>query len=332
MFFTGKSFGLTFVLAVLIFSAAQHCTAGPLAIADDYQAMSIGPATVYYQPPDSRVARRYLDWAAAYRPRPAWLASSRLQSLSVYIAPSLQEFYRLSGGRLPEWGVACAIPGTDVVIVRSPRIVELWREDPREILYHEITHVFLDQLMAGAEVPRWFHEGYAQYVSRMWGVDSFLEFSVAMLMGRVFSLDNLERSFPDDENQAQRAYLQSYTVIEFMFTRWNELQMQLLMERWRNTGDLDTALRSSLGLTLGQMEGQWREWAGVRYGWLKLLTSATLVWIAISLLFIAIFFTLRRRFRRKLEQMQFRERRQAESITPATPYRGPAGSDADGNL
>lgn len=310
------------IAAVLIVVSVSVSYAGPLDETDEYLSLSRERITVYHTPPDARVARTYMEWASLYKPRPPWLASRGPASLSVYIAPTMNEFYRLSGGRLPEWGVACAIPGTDIIIVRSPRIVELWREQPREILYHEITHVFLDQLMEGAVVPRWFHEGYAQYVSRMWGMDSFLEFSVAMLMGRVFALHDLRRDFPDDENSARRAYLQSYTVVEFMFSRWNESQMQLLIERWRASGDLDTALRTGLGLTLGQMENLWREWAGVRYGWLKLLTSATLIWIGAAVLFLVIFVARRRRYKRKLEQMRLHERRFAESIVPVRPYRG----------
>ena len=116
------------------------------------------------------------------------------------------------------------------------RIVEIWREDPLEVLNHEIAHIFLDQLMAEAEVPRWFHEGYAQYVSQMWDLDSFIEFSVAILAGRVIKLDAITHGMPEGENQARLAYLQSYTVVEFMFSRWNESQMRLLFERWRQIG------------------------------------------------------------------------------------------------
>jgi len=115
------------------------------------------------------------------------------------------------------------------------------------------------------------------------------------------------------------AYLQSYTVVEFMFGRWNESQIQLLFERWREMGDLDTALRVSLGLTLAQMEQLWLEWAGVRYGWLKLLTSATLMWIAAALLFVVIYIVRRRRYKIKLRAMQLRESRLAQSITPVRP-------------
>jgi peptidase MA superfamily protein len=304
---------------LLVLLGVRVLQASPLPDTNKYLNVGRGVNTVYFRAEDTRVARDYLDWAEAYRPRPEWLSADILHSLSIYIAPSQEEFTALSGGLLPEWGVACAIPGTDVVIVRSPRIVELWREAPREILNHEITHIFLDQYLAGAEVPRWFHEGYALYASRMWDLESFLRFSVAVLSGRVFSLRELERGMPENEEWAELAYIQSYTVVEFMFEYWDDAQMQLLFERWRATGELDMALRSSVGLTLSRMEEKWRKWAGVRYGWLKLLTSATLMWIVAALLFLVVFARRRGSNKRKLEEMRRRESWLLESSMPAGP-------------
>jgi hypothetical protein len=76
------------------------------------------------------------------------------------------------------------------------------------------------------------------------------------------------------------------------------------------------------------MEQQWRKWAGVRYGWLKLLTSATLLWIAAAFLFLAVYVKRRRRYLRKLEEMRNHERRLAQSILPAGPRPEPeSGQD-----
>ena len=316
-------------LLLTLFSAGS-IDAMPLPDAEDYDVLGRGTITVYHYQSDSKMARQYLEWAVAYNPRPQWLTSLHtLAGLSIYVAPTDEQFQELSGGQLPEWGVACAIPGTDVVIVRSPRIVEIWSEPPREILNHEITHIYLEQLLAGADVPRWFHEGYALYASRMWGMDSFFSFSVAVLMGRSFALGDLEKGFPAGREQAELAYLQSYTVVEYMFEHWNDDQMRLLFDRWRSTGDLDTALRTSLGLTLGRMEDKWREWVEVRYGWLRLLTSATLMWIAAAVLFLVVFARRRCRNRRKLEDMRRRETLLIESSLPAGKWRQVGDNEQD---
>ncbi|HUU28581.1 MAG TPA: hypothetical protein VM123_12290 [archaeon] len=275
--------------------------------AAEYEKIVENQVVVYYQPPDSKVAREYLTWSTEFVPHPDFLRKAGLKKLAVYIAPTNQEFTRLTGGRLPEWGVACALPQEDAVIVRSPRIVPLWKENPREILLHEIAHVFLEQQLSPAEIPRWFHEGFAVYSSSMWGIESSLEFSVALLVGAVAPMKALSRDFPADEVAARRAYLQSYTLIEYMFGNWQDQQLALLFQKWREQGELDKALRISLGLTLMQLENRWRKWVEVRYGWLKLLTSVTVIWIFAAGLFIAVYISRRLKFKKKLKEMKLQE-------------------------
>lgn len=311
---TGRVFQI--LLVVIFFS--PHFSE-PLFAAESvegYNLLTGKGIAVYYRPPDNKVASQYLSWAQSFTPRPDWLGAGRPSELKIYIAPTLDEFDRLSGGRLPEWGVACALPDENLVIVRSPRIVPLWIEKPKEILLHEISHVILEHWLRPAEIPRWFHEGYAQYASRMWGIGNSLEFSVALLVGMVLPLDSLAEGFPEGEKAARRAYLQSYTAVEYLFSRWEKPHLQLLFRKWREMGNLDRALRMSLGLTLGQFEKRWKKWAEVRYGWLKLLTSVTLIWILAAVLFITVYVSRRRRFKRRLAEMRRAESASLDSRIP----------------
>jgi len=311
---TGRFFRI-FLPVILFFP----CFFRPLFSAEPaggYRILASNGVVVYYSAADEKVARQYLNWAVSFTPRPDWLGAGLPPELSIYIAPTLDEFDRLSGGRLPEWGVACAMPGESLVIVRSPRIVPLWLEDPKQILQHEISHVILEHWLSPSQIPRWFHEGFAQYASGMWDIGNSLEFSVALLIGRVQPLDALAGGFPNSEKAARRAYLQSYTAVEFLFIRWEPVHLQLLFRKWRELGSLDRALRMSLGLTLGQFEKRWKSWAEIRYGWLKLLTSVTLIWIMAAVLFIGVYVTRRQRFKRRLSEMQYAESTGFENAFP----------------
>jgi len=106
-----------------------------------------------------------------------------------------------------------------------------------------------------------------------------------------------------------------------LVSNWNSHQLDLLLERWRETGDLDQALRLSLGLTLDKFESNWREWAGVRYGWLRLIGSATLLWIAAAGLFILVFVYRRRRYKDEIDKMRRIEKRYRLSGPWALPMR-----------
>jgi len=292
--------GCVLLLSLGFFFPAQGYESAYLAIGDRQ-------IELYYQPRDSKVAAEYLAWAAAYRPRPEFLSRKSVDSLRIYIASTEGEFYRLTGGRLPEWGVACAMPRQNIIVVRSPRLVPLWKENPRSILLHEISHVFLDQQLRPAEIPRWFQEGFAMYSSQAWDLGSFLELSLSLVLDRFFALDSLAAGFPAGESASRLAYLQSYTVVEYLFSSREPPQLSMLFDRWRELGDLDKALRSSFGITLLTFEKRWKKWALVRYGWVKLLTSLTLIWILAAFLFIFVYISRRAKFKRKLEEMRMRE-------------------------
>lgn len=282
--------------------ASFHATAGYRSL------VSAGAVELLFYPVDRKVAQRYRDWCDQFIPRPEFIRGRALPGTRVFIAPSEEEFQRLSGGMLPEWGVACAFPEEGVVIVRSPRLVPLWREDPREILFHELAHIALARVLPEARVPRWFHEGYAVYSAQMWGPESWLEFSLAILVRKVQPLAQLRSDFPAEEARARRAYLQSYTVVEYIFTRWDDSQLELLFSRWNEQGDLDQALRQTLGLTLDQLEGQWMQWAQGRYGWMTFLTDFSVIWILGGGLFIAVYVIRRRAYRKRLAEMERIER------------------------
>ncbi|MCE5270402.1 hypothetical protein LLH00_03885 [bacterium] len=299
-----------------------------------YRELRAGTAVVLYRDPDSASAAQYLQWAVAFRPRDGILTGWRLAEVTICLAADENEFQRLSGGALPEWGLAFAVPSSDLVIVRSPRIATGVIEEPRVVLNHELSHVFLDQALRPASIPRWFQEGYALWSAEMWGLDDMFETSVALTVGSFLPFRELTDGFPQPEALARRAYLQSYTVVDYLATNWNEAQRDLLLQRWRESGDLDTALRLSLGLTLERFEAGWREWVGVRYGWLRLLGSATLLWIVAAGLFLLVFVSRRRRYSSELEKMKRIESRYRLSgpwavPPPQRPARRPRREEQD---
>lgn len=305
----------------LVCCPGRHGRCDPGLTIDSYFSLTAGLAKVFYRSPDSATASNYLHWIVSFAPRGEIFPGERLGIVSLIIAPDEKEFQRLSGGALPEWGVAFALPEQDLVIMRSPRIITEWLEQPRTVLNHELSHIFLDQRLRPAAIPRWFQEGYALWNAEMWGLEDMFETSVALALGSFMPLRELRDGFPLSETLARRAYLQSYTVVDYLASNWNSRQLDLLFERWRETGELDNALRFSLGLTLDKFESNWHEWAGVRYGWLRLLGSATLLWIIAAGLFILVFVYRRRRYKNEIDKMRRIENRYRLSGPWALPLK-----------
>ena len=282
---------------------------------EKYARISSGRTVIYHRDRERNFAHDCLNWSMNFNSRLGFLNGAKPGRLVIIIAPTESEFFRISRGMAPEWGVACAFPEKDIILLRSPRLIPLWKESPRSILIHEISHVFLDQQLRPAKIPLWFHEGFATWVADIWGLGNSVSLSLAMVFDRMFSLDELTDHFPVNGDRARLAYQQSFTVVEYLFSSRNDEQLKLLFESWHQSGDLDTAMRERFGITLHRFEERWKAWAHTRYGWLKFLTGTSVIWLTIAVLFVFVYISRRTMYHKRLDELKQREASEAGTGT-----------------
>lgn len=153
-------------------------------------------------------------------------------------------------------------------------------------------------------MPRWFHEGYAQLASGSWNATDAWALRFAILQGRLESLESLSLDFARGRISADHAYLLSFTAVEFLYRLGGTAGFARLLERWRELGDLDPALRRTYGLTLGQFERLWRRDVGRRFGWLLVVAQAAVFWTILTILLLVLGYWKKRRTRQKLEALE----------------------------
>ena len=303
---------ITVFLILVVFSSLFSQEKGDSGL-EKYSVLTVDNTIIYYQDSERNFAHDCLNWSMSFNSRLNFLSTNRPGRLIIIIAPSETEFFRISGGRLPEWGVACAFPEKDIILLRSPRLIPLWKENPRSILIHEISHVFLDQQLRPAKIPLWFHEGFATWVADIWGVGNGMSLSLAMVFDRMFSFEELSNHFPVNGDRARLAYQQSFTVINYLFSSRSDEQLRLLFDSWRENGDLDTAMRARFGITLHRFEERWKQWAHARYGWFRFLTGTSVIWLGAALLFLFVFVSRRTMYYRRLEELKRQEAEESAS-------------------
>ncbi len=222
-------------------------------------------------------------------------------AVTVYLAPDPETFDSLAPG-VPDWSGGIAFPEGDEIVlpVFAPRVggVPL-----PVVLRHELAHVALGRYL-GARVPRWFHEGYAQLASGSWGSQDAWALRVAILLGELPSLESLNLEFRGGRVRADHAYLLSYTAVDHLYRMGGTTGFTRLLERWREVGQLDMAMRRTYGLTLSQFERTWRREVGRRFGWLLVLTQTIVFWTILTILLLILGYWKRRRTRRKLVALE----------------------------
>jgi hypothetical protein len=224
----------------------------------------------------------------------------------------------------PDWSGGLAFPEGDRIVLPTfgPRA---GARPLATVLRHELAHVALTRQL-GSAVPRWFHEGYAQLASGSWNARDAWALRFAILQGRLESLESLSLDFARGRVSADHAYLLSYTAVEFLYRLGGADGFARLLERWREMGTLDPAIRRTYGLTLGQFERLWRRDVGRRFGWLLVLAQAAVFWTVLTILLLVLGYWKKRRTRQKLEALEAAvAAREVAARLEGTAETGPAG-------
>lgn len=240
------------------------------------------------------------------------------------------------------WVAGFADPGRNLVAVRAGEAGPGRLPALRRTFRHELAHLALHRATAG-NAPRWLHEGYAQYAAGDWNWSQAWRLRFLLLRSGGDLLRRLSLGFNGSREDARAAYLLSYTAVQALAERGGGAGLSAFFDRLRAGATVDGAVRDVYGMTLGQFERTWKDQVTDRYGWLYLLSRASLFWVALTLALLVLGFRRWRYDRRRWEEMRDRECREGvPDVRPRPdedawerwdPERGsdPRGRDLPGN-
>ena len=202
--------------------------------------------------------------------------------------------------------------------------------DVETVFHHELSHVALYDALAGRHVPLWFNEGLAIHESGEHPVQRMKELWDATLFRQLLPLSDLDRGFPQRQDEVNIAYAESADVVRFLLRGKDHLRFVSLLERVRDGAPFDHALADAYGTDVRKLEYQWREECAKRNTFAPMLASGSFVWV---LAFGALVLGYRRRRRdtqATLARWEKEERLEAEALKAATvvedesPFTDPA--------
>jgi hypothetical protein len=215
---------------------------------------------------------------------------------------------------------------------------ELWRLGVplRGVVRHELVHELLEQYTAphGRGIPRWFHEGLAQFVAG----DTYLgareeDIAVRLLARRLPGFADLRERFPADVDQLRSAYAQSFSYVSWLAREYGVADLLAAARATSEHTTFESALAWRLRRSTYELEEAWRNYVlhGSGAPWRVLFEqcfSLTLVAL-LPLLVIALGRRLARdgRAARALAEAEEREARLArepDGPEAGEPPRGPA--------
>jgi hypothetical protein len=208
------------------------------------------------------------------------------------------------GRRTPRWIAGFADSRADVIVLFPERAPTYPYDSMEELLHHEVAHILIARTAAGADVPRWFHEGLAMAAERSWRLADHRQLAFA-IVGRRHAIDQLDAEFDAGAERAARAYGVSGAFVRDLLRRHGSALPASILRRLASGERFDRAFATSAGVSLAEAERVF--W---RYSWwnqlIPFLTSTLVIWLGI--MGLAAYAVRRRRQRRAaLRKMWSRE-------------------------
>ncbi len=120
------------------------------------------------------------------------------------------------GYRVPNWAAGVAFPRVGVVVVATRR--KHSNINVTKTVAHELAHLSLGAALRG-RAPRWLDEGFAYLHSSEWSMARWRTLVGMAWTGNVIDWRDLDASFPAQEQEAAKAYAQSYDLVAFLAHR-----------------------------------------------------------------------------------------------------------------
>lgn len=232
-----------------------------------------------------------------------------LQSRTEIILCLDAQAFEMQTSQSAERILASAKPQQNVIYINLALLGKYPRHQFLQTLTHEYAHIYLGK-MCPMSLPRWLDEGIAMHLAGDWQFNDAFSLALARILGNYIPLANIENSFPIEPRAMHLAYLQSYSLVDYILKeRYAGSPLSTLIDDLTDPKNGAERISTFWNPFLRDgLESSWR--TATKYSvhnWLLVLSSSSLFGLAMTLLFIFAYIRKRQRYRPKLEQWEREE-------------------------
>lgn len=226
-----------------------------------WKQISHDDVTLYWYRGDESLGRDLLNTANIAYQRLAGEFGVERQQAQIFIYGDYSELQSGIGASAREWTGGRAYAEYSIVLLGvPPGQGEYGRRAVAHEFAHLIVHRATDNPYGG--MPQWLDEGLAMWAEGSLDTESAQALQQAARRGRLLSLRSLSSNFPANGNQANLAYAQSYSVVEYILQTYGSPKMSELLQTFKQGAAYDAALKQALGLTTEELDAAWRASVG----------------------------------------------------------------------
>ncbi len=138
----------------------------------------------------------------------------------------------------------------------------------RHVIHHELVHAVMRDMLYGGtiqnivargitlQLPHWFHEGMAEYLSSNWETNSDMFIRNAIINDFLPDIQQLSGYF---------GYRGGQSVFKYIADKYGREKIGELLTRIKDVGNLEQGLKTTLGIDIEELNEKWKKDIKVHY-------------------------------------------------------------------
>ena len=173
---------------------------------------------------------------------------------------------------------------------------------------HELSHLYLHKKFGENNIPLWYNEGLAEYLSvGSISLHSGLVLSNAIWAKSILPFNRIDSLLFFSKHKADLAYVQSLSAVLFLFDRLGDRESVDLFHQTILEKGWVHAFQQNMKMDQIDFEVAWYRYAEDKYRWLFILNAENLIWVVLLLVLIVGMYWIRYRNKKILKKWEYEE-------------------------
>ena len=226
---------------------------------------------------------------------------------SVYITSNMDDFREKSKGPIPEWGIAVAKLNPDRAILKSPGIANISFTRMKEVIIHELNHIYMFRIPNYYTIPSWFKEGMAMRSSNEFSLLHKIEISNSYWKKQTLPLQRLRNFSTYSKGRVKLVYGESAAAVEALEYYYGENILNNILKEMRLGLDFQQALEFASDEELLDFQIKFELYLENNFNWVFLLRASKYIFVILPIILILGFIYHRQRGKKIVKQWELEE-------------------------
>ena len=205
---------------------------------------------------------------------------------SIYITSNMKDFNKKTKGPVPEWGIAVAKMNPDRIIMKAPGIANISFTRMKEVMIHELNHIYMFRIPGYNTLPSWFKEGMAMKNSNEFSLLHKIEISRYIWKKQTIPLLRLRNISQYSIDKVKLAYGESAASIEALKSFYGDDILTKIITNLYQTQDFIEALELAIGEEFIDFQIKFEQYMESNFKWIFLLRASKYIYVMLPFVLV----------------------------------------------